>query len=250
MLVPMAALWQEHLEQHGPNAAVNRSRLKQWFWSAALNARYDRAANTQAAKDFVELRRWFSGGAPPEAVEEFTFDAHRLRAITPRQQSVYKALMALVLRRGVCDLHLGGTLSPSSIAARAIDDHHVFPKAFLNPGEGPQTHPDELVDSILNRTMIDRVTNIRIGKRAPSDYMKEIRSEFIQPELPISFEALLETHLIPSGDDAAIWSDAFLAFIGARQKLLADQIEAAVGQPVQWPTEVDMVVPEPLDAVA
>jgi hypothetical protein len=249
MLVPMAALWKEHLDQHGPNAGGNRLHLKQWFWCAALNARYDRAANSQAAKDFVELRRWFGGGVPPEAVEEFSFDAGRLRAITPRQQSVYKALMSLILRRGVSDFHMGATLTAATIAARAVDDHHVFPKAYLNPSDQPPTQPTELVDSILNRTMIDRITNIRIGKRAPSDYLAEVRNEFEAAGLAISFEDLLATHLMPGDTEAAVWTDDFAAFAQSRQELLATEIERATGRVVQWPTPTHADTEEPLDAL-
>lgn len=249
MLVPMAALWKEHLEQHGPNAGGNRLHLKQWFWCAALNARYDRAANSQAAKDFVELRGWFNGGPPPEAVDEFTFDASRLRAITPRQQSVYKALMSLVLRRGVSDFHTGATLTSAAIAARAIDDHHVFPKAYLNPSDASPTQPTELVDSILNRTMIDRITNIRIGKRSPSDYLAEVRTEFEAGDLAMSFEDLLATHLVPGDPGAAVWTDDFESFVQRRQELLVAQIETATGRAVQWPIPTQPTVPEPLDAL-
>lgn len=249
MLVPMAALWKEHLEQHGPNAGGNRLHLKQWFWCAALNARYDRAANSQAAKDFVELRRWFKGGPSPEAVAEFSFDAGRLGAITPRQQSVYKALMSLILRRGVSDFHTGATLTSAAIAARAIDDHHVFPKAYLNPTHQPPSQPTELVDSILNRTMIDRITNIRIGKRAPSDYLAEVRTEFDAVGLAMSFEDLLSTHLIPGDAQAAVWTDDFEAFVQRRQELLATEIESATGQTVQWPLADEGLGPGPLDAL-
>ena len=49
-----------------------------------------------------------------------------------------------------------------------IDDHHIFPDAFLRRREIPA----KLRETVLNRTLFDRKTNIRISDRAPSDYMR------------------------------------------------------------------------------
>jgi hypothetical protein len=76
------------------------------------------------AKDYTELRKWIAGGAEPATVVDFSFQPERLREITPKQQSVYKALMALVLRNKAKDFHRGHELTAASIAARRVDDHH------------------------------------------------------------------------------------------------------------------------------
>ena len=232
MLVPMAALWQEAIDVAGPTAGANRDRMKTWFWCAALNARYDRAANTQAAKDFAELGRWFDGGELPEAVSEFSFDAERLAAITPRQQSIYKALMTLVLRRRVLDFHRAETLTNASIVARGMDDHHVFPKAYLNPTDEDPREPSDSVDSILNRTMIDRATNIRIGKRAPSDYLSEIRQTLTDGQVAISLEEILESHGLPGEAGSPLLSDDFAGFLDRRRQFFVHEIQSATGKPV------------------
>jgi hypothetical protein len=236
MLVPLAALWDTAIEVAGPASGANRERLKQWFWCSALNARYDRAANTQAARDFNELGRWLRGGEPPESVAEFAFDRERLRSITPRAQSVYKALMAIILRRQTLDFHHASTLSPQTIASRQIDDHHIFPRAYLNPtGEDP-TYAGELVDCILNRTLIDRDTNIRISNRAPSDYLGHIQGELAKlgpAEGPADLlTRVLESHLLPAGDDSPLFADNFEGFLSWREAQLTAQIEQATGRHV------------------
>jgi len=71
--------------------------------------------------------------------------------------------------------------------------------------------------SILNRTLIDKLTNIRIGKRAPSDYLEEIRSE--QGD---KFQQLIESHLLPSD---ALLADNHEDFINQRQALLWEKIQ-------------------------
>lgn len=171
LLVPLAALWRDVIEVAGPASGANRDRLKTWFWCSGISASYDRAANTQAARDYSELKRWIAGGEPPTTVVEFAFDRARMREITPKQQSVYKALMALVIQHGAKDFHRGQTLTQDSILAQSVDDHHIFPRAYLNPSKEEPAYPVQLVDCILNRTMIDATTNRRIGKRPPNQYV-------------------------------------------------------------------------------
>jgi hypothetical protein len=228
LLVPMAALWREAIEIGGPASAANRARLKRWFWSSGFSQAYDRAANTQAARDYSELRAWFADGPAPTTVEEFSFDPRRLREITPKQQSVYKALMALVLCHGAADFHHGHTLTPASIAAQSVDDHHLFPKAYLNPSDADPAFAPQLVDSILNRTLIDADTNKRIGKRPPHEYLAEIREELEAADSGL-YEQVLSSHLLPSGADSALHNDDFEAFLTWREARLAEEIAALCG---------------------
>ena len=127
LLVPLAALWRDVVEVAGPASGANRGRLKTWFWCSGFSASYDRAANTQASRDYAELKRWIEGGEPPATVGEFEFDRTRMREITPKQQSIYKALMALVIQHGGRDFHHGQTLTQDSILTQSVDDHHIFP---------------------------------------------------------------------------------------------------------------------------
>lgn len=223
LLVPMAALWNEAIEIGGPASAVNRARLQRWFWCSGISASYDRAANTQAARDYVELRRWIGDGDEPTTVAEFSFQAQRLREITPKQQSVYKALMALVLRNRARDFHRGRELTAASIAARRVDDHHIFPRAHLNPPNQDPVYPRQTVDCILNRTLIDAETNQRIGKRPPNQYMGEVKEAF-EPLDQRAFAEVLASHLLPTGDDSPLMRADFPAFLAWREERLAVEI--------------------------
>lgn len=234
LLVPMAALWSDVIEIAGPASAANRERLKQWFWCSGFSQAYDRAANSQAAKDFGELRIWIGGGDPPTTVAEFEFNAARLREITPKQQSVYKALMALVLRHGAADFHHGHTLTPASIAAQRVDDHHIFPRAYLNPPGSIPAQPVQLVDCILNRTLIDTDTNQRIGKRSPQDYLAEIQTE-LEATGAGAFERVLGSHLLPVEGSFPLVDDNFEAFLDWRAARISEQIGDVTGVAVEAP---------------
>jgi hypothetical protein len=231
LLVPLAALWRETIEIGGPTSAANRARLKQWFWCSGFSQAYDRAANTQAAKDFVELRTWTDGGKPPSTVTDFAFEPERLREITPKQQSIYKALMALVLRHGAADFHHGHTLTPASIDAQRVDDHHIFPRAYLNPTDEEAVVPLQLVDCILNRTLIDADTNQRIGKRPPHLYLVEVQAELEGAGAGL-FEQVLESHLLPAGDDSPLLNDEFHAFLAWRADRILIEMAEVTGHPI------------------
>jgi len=230
LLVPMAAVWGEAIEVGGPVGGANRERLKQWFWCSGFSQTYDRAANTQAGKDYNQLRRWFGGGAAPDAVDEFEFDPSRLREITPRQQSVYKALIALVLRTGATDFHHARQLTPETIAAEGVDDHHIFPRAYLNPPTDDTAFPSELVDCVLNRTLIDADTNRSIGKLAPSEYMGAVRAALAAVSGE-AFERLLRSHLLPAEPNSPLVRDDFPAFLVWRERRFHDEIARVTGAP-------------------
>jgi hypothetical protein len=230
LLVAMSAVWREAIGGGGAAAGANRGRLKRWFWCSSFAQTYDRAANSQATRDFHELRRWTNGGDEPETVAQFAFDATRLREITPKQQSIYRALMALVLCHGAADFHTARELTPASIAAERIDDHHIFPRAHLNPPADAPRQPLQLVDCILNRTLIDARTNQRIGKRSPRDYLAEVRAELDALDATgAAFQQLLASHLLPLGPGSPLLEDAFEPFLDARSELLLAQLRAVTG---------------------
>jgi hypothetical protein len=231
LLVPLAALWRDVIEVAGPASGANRDRLKTWFWCSGISASYDRAANTQAARDYSELKRWIEGGDPPLTVEEFAFDPSRMREITPKQQSVYKALMALIIQHGARDFHHGQILTQDSIQAQSVDDHHIFPRAYLNPSKDEPVYPVQLVDCILNRTMIDASTNRRIGKRPPGQYVSEIRDE-LEAAKAGAFDQVLASHLLPTGADSPLARSNFEAFLEWREERIAEAISEATGMPI------------------
>src|SRR5262249_8632780 len=151
-----------------------------------------KAPNSQAAKDFVELKRCLGGGEPPQTVQEFAFNADSLRDTTPRQRALYRGVMALILRHEARDFHTGMRITANMMQEEKIDDHHVSPQKYL--AEAMPDLASTLRDCVLNRTLIDKKTNIRISARAPSHYIAEIDAAITGAKL----DKLLLSHLLPS----------------------------------------------------
>ena len=168
-----------------------------------------------------ELIPWLSdSSAPaPENVRSFHFNHEQLRDVTPRQRSLYRATICLILASGErpLDFHSRAVLNEQLLASNGIDHHHIFPAKFLDD----RGIDSRLRDCVLNRCLIDRETNQRISYSDPSVYMAELRDE---PGFPM--ETVLASHLIPHGDESGLWADDFERFLAQRQEL----VEAAIAQ--------------------
>lgn len=219
MLVPLMAVLAKQPLDHASDSGVRRRKLIRWFWCASLGGRYESAANTRTEEDYGELLSWLTGGIEPSAVSSFKFDTGGLPNTTPRQRARYRALMCLALRSDPAgkkdrarDFNSGAIIDAALVRQEDIDDHHIFPRSFLEKHPQPRS---EAVDSILNRTLIDAVTNrYKISDRAPSDYLGDVRDALHKAGLEI--ESLLRSHMIQGASSAAIWRNDFAAFLEER----------------------------------
>jgi hypothetical protein len=83
---------------------------------------------------------------------------------------------------------------------------------------------------VVNRTLIDQITNKRISDRAPSNYLDEIRRAYEEKGLPgEAFEGLLRSHLLPAGPDSPLWRDDFEGFLAWRQEAIWQLIRKVTG---------------------
>lgn len=221
IVVPAAAILAEVGKLSGPNVASSHDKFRRWFWCSVFGQAYENAPNSQSAKDYIEFKRWIAQGVEPETVSQYDFDVKTLRTTTPRQRAVYRGAIALILRNGARDLHTGNLITANMIREKKIEDHHVFPQAFLN--EVCPTLGSTARDCVLNRTLIDAETNNRIGKRPPTDYLAEI-STAVGSDL---MTTILRSHLLPDLHDPAIWHhDHFEDFLDQRERLMETQLKA------------------------
>jgi hypothetical protein len=183
--------------------------------------KYESSPTTQSAQDYGDVTRWIESGAVPESIMNFHFDPYTLRETTIRQRAVYRGTLALILRRGTKDFHSHETLTLEVINQNHVEDHHIFPNKFLER-KGVEAR---LRDSVLNHTLIDRDTNIRISDRAPSAYMQEI----LQARGEQKFCELLCSHLLPFDDNNGLLNDSFEEFLTWRQEKTWDEIKKVTG---------------------
>lgn len=224
MLAPLSAVLGRSGPSKTPEAGAQREKLKRWFWCAVFGQAYESSPNSQSAKDVVELIAWLRGGEPPESVGAFRFDPNTLHDITPRQRSIYRGTICLILGSGTGarDFHSQAVITGKLMLDESIDDHHIFPAKFLETKKGITISRQR--DCVLNRTLIDRTTNQMIGDRAPSKYLADIRST---PGFP--FDTVMASHCLPTGDSSPLWTNDYEAFIAWREDRLWQEIKRVTG---------------------
>lgn len=229
IVIPFAAMLARLAHVSGPSAGANRNKLIRWFWCSVFGQTYENAPNSQAAKDLTEVLDWVGGGPEPDTVSNFRFDPRSLRETTPRQRAVYRGTIALVLRHGSKDFHNGARLTGDLIVENHVDDHHIFPDAYL----ARQDVPKKLRDCVLNRTLIDRKTNIRISDKPPAAYLEDIRAAYtkgVSPAVGVAkFQEVLESHLLPADSESPLWRDDFDTFLDWRQEAIWREIKDVTG---------------------
>jgi hypothetical protein len=223
IVIPLAALLAKRPMPTGPDAAVVRSKLVQWFWCSVFGQAYENAPNSQAAKDVTELETWIDGDGVPDTVTNFRFDPRILLDTTPRQRALYRGTICLILRNGARDFHTGQPISGDLIVKNFIDDHHIFPDSYLKKDH--LSVPPRMRESVLNRTLIDRATNQHISDLAPAKYLAEIKGSLGDTK----FSALLKSHFIPSSSESPIWANDFEKFLEMRRELLWAEIKSVTG---------------------
>jgi hypothetical protein len=214
MLIPLAGAWREIACTQGPEHAAMRTKLRRWFWCACFTGEYESSSASLAERDTPLLRAWLAGGDEPSVVAAFDWSPERWRTVTVRQQGLYRATIALTLTQHPRDFHTGAPLTREVIEANKVDDHHVFPRGYLaDVGRSSD------VDSVLNHCLIDRATNIRIGKKAPSVYLQEIRAA-----LGGDLDEVLESQMLPVDGQTALATDDIDGFLDWRLERLSDAL--------------------------
>jgi len=221
MLPPLAAVLARIDTPKTATAGVRREQIKRWFWCAVFGQAYESAPNSQSAKDVSDLLAWFADGPAPEVITDFRFDPRALRDVTPRQRSIYRGTICLILGHNSKDFHTQSQITGKLMVEQAIDDHHIFPSAYLTRFG---TVSVRIRDCVLNRTLIDRTTNKLISDRAPSDYLTEIRNV---PGFP--FAAVLSSHVLPTDSVSALMRDDFEGFLAWRQDAIWREIQRVTG---------------------
>ena len=219
LLVPMAAVVAKSpLTGNNASDFAKRQKLQRWFWCSVFGQAYENSPNSQAAKDVNEVLDWIAGGSEPDTVRLFRFDALDLRETTPRQRAIYRGTISLILSGAPRDFFTGKSIDISLINNGNIDDHHIFPQAYLKQCNSIAATQR---DCVLNRTLIDKKTNIIVSDRAPSDYMVDIEKHLGAS----TFLQLLDSHILPSDQQSPLRTDDFDAFLDWRQNAIKREID-------------------------
>lgn len=213
------------LERDGRTiSAEDKNKIEHWFWSMALGEMYGSATESLLARDVPELVKWITGdGQMPRTLEDANFQQDRLRSLRTRSSAAYKAFHVLLMRHGCADFITGKTISGMTFFHDKVDIHHVFPRAWCKKNN----IPDDVFNSIVNKTPLSAASNRFISGDAPSSYLRRIEQRHNLPSEVL--DGILRTHLI---EPEHLRNDDFDAFFNARIEALADRVSDVMGKPV------------------
>jgi hypothetical protein len=188
--------------------------IQKWYWSSVFLERYAGAVETITKKDYDDLvRSFFDESFTPDVFKEadrniLSNPGFTLKNIN-RINSIYKGVMNLIALEGAKDFR-----ADDSIEFHVLDDHHIFPKAYLNSildNFGKHTYSKQDINCILNRTLISDKTNRHISRSKPSDYLHKI----VPSEKKVS---IMQSHLINEKALERMENNDFENFIKAREE--------------------------------
>ncbi len=201
-----------------------REKITRWFWSGALGELYGGGSETRIARDLQDVVAWVRDDAPlPQSIADAIFQQDRLKTLRSRLAAAYKAIHALLMKQGCRDFIHGDSTELMTFFQRKIDVHHIFPTDWCKKNKIPKSD----YDSIINKTPLSKLSNIKINGAAPSVYLNKIqRDTGVEPD---GLDAILRTHLI---EPKFLRTDDFYAFFENRMFALSSMIEKAMGKPV------------------
>lgn len=198
-----------------------RRFIQFWYWASVFANRYSTATNEVIITDSQALTQIARGeriGARGyfRRLRSLITEPEDLYSYTRRVSLTYRGVLNL-LAFAAGGLHDWTSTQRLSLSTSDLDDHHIFPRAYIASRPELDIDGDEaeqLVDCVANRTLIPRRLNIKIGKRAPYDYLNELRAKQNQ-----QLATCLESHLVPADILAEpVWNGMFGEFVAVRAR--------------------------------
>jgi hypothetical protein len=208
-------------------------KIKRWFWCSCVGQRYEGPQNTLNSADVRQLSAWIDDDSKvPEAVANFALSDFDLSRVERQRNAIYRSVVCLTIVNGARDFHTGNRLTADFLSdpQRKIEDHHIFATAYLKKKLGRSGE-----NSIINRCLIDNITNKVISDKAPSVYLKEVEDHLGAERL----DDVLASHMIPTEGPGAPANDDVDAFLKAREQLILKAISSVTGAPLPQPGAVD-----------
>lgn len=196
-----------------------------WYWSSIFSQRYGGASNDVIIQDASVLRliaqnRKIYDRSFFLKLRLYITNADDLYSYTKKGSSIYKGILNII------NYYSGGLLDWQNSSRLTfnckLEDHHIFPKEYLKLSLSDFDEGSDLVECVLNRTLIPKITNIKIGKKSPSKYLKELQSQ------NNNLTKCLKTHLIPDDTVDGLYDDFFEDFLKERANLIFSIISNVV----------------------
>lgn len=229
MLIPIVTfLRQVPGKDFGQITALQAQVLRAWYWLAIFSRRYSSAAQTSVLEDAQALEKAGKGDFSLmlpllQKLSPVIHEYDDIYTVNRKYDALYRGILNFIhyAGNGLRNLENGNPVTSSSI----LEDHHIFPKDYLrrNPTLIESSLDGQvLIDCVANRTLIPKLTNIRVSSKAPSVYLGVLSGK--NPNI----SAALESHLIPPDLVTGAYDELYLLFLEDRARLIVQGINELV----------------------
>ena len=223
----------------GGNISVtDREILWSWFWRTTLSERYSSTSPSRMAEDAKILIEHLSGEPA-----EFKYAYHvsmdnvlrtKMTSTSSALRNATLCMLALKEPRNFKDNSIVNLKDQFFSNLKKAERHHIFPVGYLKK----ENIDSRKVHLLANFCFIPSNLNSEISSQPPAKYFKKYKED--NP----SFAHTIKTHLIPAGNESAVWENDFDKFLKERSQLIAEELNIIVDQGVldlrpQEPTASD-----------
>lgn len=228
MIIPLMNFLKEIGGDFHQMTPQQKSFIEFWYWNSVFSLRYSGSSNERIIEDsniLIQIAR----GRKINSLSFFSrlsklqiLSKEDIYSFDKKANAVYKGVLNLINydKEGLLNWNNDAKLSLNS----ALEDHHIFPKNYLNNVLVSEADRD-LIDCVANRTLVPKIQNIKISDQTPSEYLSNIRN--VNPEL----EKSLENHLIPTEILNGDYDKEFIFFLELRAEYIFKIIEKNVIEP-------------------
>ncbi|MGI9020090.1 MAG: GmrSD restriction endonuclease domain-containing protein [Solirubrobacterales bacterium] len=230
-LIPILAALRAEIDERRLGEQ-ERADLRRWYWCNVFMERYSSAVESKSRKDYLEMtRHWLEDGPEPEVFREAAdligAPGFRIRDSASYASARYSGVFCLLALRAARDWRRG-----EDIRLQELQDHHIFPKAYLKRHEITKRVD---VNTVANRTLISDETNGKIKDKAPADYLGDddifpsgARADLLDPHfIDESTLPMVEAALEDVPDDEL--ADLYERFAHGRQAAMIEEIRRVCG---------------------
>ncbi len=206
--------------------SLQRKEIRKWFWATGISGRYSgRGYYQNIRKDLDFMKRLAKGNK-----SIFTFPEPIPRSDVRRIDYTYsRGSMTIAYFLMLCQYRPRYFTSGSEMSLKETasvsnrkDKHHIFPKAMLRRNGFSIRE----TNSLSNICYVVAEENQSIGKRRPSEYLKNFRHKKY-------FPSVMKSHLMPYRKESGLWDHnirkGFKKFVIQRQNLICEAFERQAG---------------------
>lgn len=219
------------IRDYGIERASVRQVIAEFFFMAAMTGRYTNSPETRFEADLSMVRGLADGAAFVARLREIcatalTGDYWEVTLPSQLATSAARSPSLFAYQAALIKLDAPVLFSPMKIAAMvdpavkgskaSLEQHHLFPRGYL---EDQGIKDLKLINQIANFAPVEWPDNIKIGKRAPAEYVPALDAALSGDER----DHLYRLHALPH----LWWEMSYAEFLVARRLRMAQVVREA-----------------------